>query len=80
MKPITVRNEDGETIEVRKTVAGAIEIRHSDISKEEWGEFQDIGLTIRGKEAIGKVKIAGKSCILDSKELTLIREAVRQLG
>ncbi len=39
MKIITFKNSDGETIEVRRGVGGGFQIRHSDITGDDWAGF-----------------------------------------
>lgn len=41
MKTITLKNEHGETIEVRRGGSSGIEVRHSDRSGEEWGAYYE---------------------------------------
>ena len=79
MKTITLTNENGETIQVRKTPTGKVEISHSDIDPSAWGEFLDTGLSYQGKEALGKVKIGNQTCFLSAAEMALIRGAVKEL-
>jgi hypothetical protein len=80
MQTITLKNADGEIIQVRKTPAGQVEICHSDIEPNTWGEFIDATLAWQGKEALGKVKINGQTHLLNGAEVALIRAAVKQLG
>lgn len=79
MKTITLKNENGEAIQVRKSSTGEIEISHSDIDPNAWGEFCDAGLSHQGKEALGKVKIGGQTCFLSDAEMAMIRAAVKEL-
>ena len=41
VKTITLKNEYGETIEVRRGPDGKIQVRHSDVDPKEFGEFRD---------------------------------------
>jgi hypothetical protein len=79
MKTITLTNENGEAIQVRKTPTGKVEISHSDIDPNEWGEFLDIGTSYKGKEALGKIRIRGQVCILSDTEMAMIRKAAQEL-
>jgi hypothetical protein len=79
MKTIILTNENGETIRVRKTPTSQVEISHSDIDPNAWGEFWDAGLSHQGKEALGKVKIGGQTCLLSNTEMAMIRAAVKEL-
>lgn len=47
MKIITLKNSDGETIEVEYTPDGAIRIRHSDIDPKAFGEFHEFSKRLR---------------------------------
>jgi hypothetical protein len=71
----TVKNSDGETIEVRKSPHGLVEIRHHDIDKEAWGVFVDPKIVA----PINPVKIAGQICTLNDEEIMLIRNAAASL-
>ena len=42
MTPITLKSALGETIEVKWDNAGHIEVRHSDINRECFGEFHEL--------------------------------------
>ena len=95
MKSITLKNEYGETIEVKRGLNGGIEIRHSDIDRENFGEYHEIGKTVRdpgvaalmnmlGEKqaafAIGAYMILnGKSFIVNSQEAMMIRDAIKKL-
>lgn len=79
MKTITLTDENGETIQVRKTTSGQVEISHSDIDPNAWGEWIDVGISHKGKEALGKVKIGGQTCFLSDTEMAMIRAAVKEL-
>ena len=41
MKPIAIKNEDGEIIEIKWDADGKIFIRHSDIDKKRFGELRE---------------------------------------
>ena len=41
MKPIAIKNEYGETIEIKFNADGVIKIRHSDIDPKAWGELRE---------------------------------------
>jgi len=47
MKPITVKNEDGETIEIKYDSEGRIKIRHSDFASKYWGELREHSKLLR---------------------------------
>ncbi len=46
MKPISVQNEDGETIEIKQDADGVIKIRHSDIDPKSFGVLRELGYPI----------------------------------
>ena len=39
MKTISLKNEHGETIELRRGIGGGFQIRHSDITGLEWADY-----------------------------------------
>jgi len=41
MKTITLKNEEGETMEVRRGGRSGIQVRHSDRTGEEWGDYYE---------------------------------------
>jgi len=47
MKPLTIKNEDGETIEIKYDADGVIKIRHSDIHPKSWGELHEYSKRIK---------------------------------
>jgi hypothetical protein len=53
MKIITLKNEHGETIQVRHGIGGGIQVRHSDITGQEWADYFSKGedMTEPGKAA-----------------------------
>ncbi len=83
MNSITLKNADGETIEVKRDSDGKIKIRHSDFDAESFGDFLDAVTTqVLGNQTVpishGSI-IYGKSCILSSDEVLSIREAIKKL-
>ena len=47
MKPLKIKNEYGETIEIKFDDDGAIKIRHSDIDATAWGKLQQYDKRMR---------------------------------
>lgn len=47
MKPISVKNEYGETIDIKWDADGNIKIRHSDIDPKRWGDLHEHAKRIR---------------------------------
>lgn len=47
MKPIKIKNEEGENIEITFNEDGVIKIRHSDIDAETWGELKEFSKVMR---------------------------------
>jgi hypothetical protein len=47
MKPIKIQNDDGEDIEIKFNDDGIIEVRHSDIDPEVWGELMEYSKVVR---------------------------------
>lgn len=47
MKPIAIKNESGEVIEVKWDKDGNIFIRHSDIDKKQFGQLREYSKVIR---------------------------------
>jgi hypothetical protein len=96
MKVITLKNEDGETIEVQRgPIKGQIQMRHSDVDKEGFGEFVELGSFLEltrlagAPVNMGAMKKGGfdatmihegQTMKLDAKEIAMIRRAVTQLG
>lgn len=107
MKPLTIKNEYGETIEIKYDADGVIEIRHSDIDPKSWGELHQYdqrlrqaslqsflekkGIDLSSPEVKGMVKelggrlggyivLRGKNYEVNSQEVALIHEAIKQAG
>jgi hypothetical protein len=95
VKSITLKNEFGETIEVRRGEDGGIQIRHSDIDRKRFCEFREITEPIADKvvaelfvklgknasKAIGSYALLdGNSNVINPDETAMIREAIKQLG
>jgi hypothetical protein len=76
MTTITLKTDDGDTIDVRRTPDGKIEVKHSRIAPNGWAEFLDIGSGHKGKEPVSFVKLRGEQYILDGQEATMIRNAI----
>ena len=47
MNPITIKNDSGETIEIKYDAEGGIKIRHSDIDPKRWGELHEYEKRLR---------------------------------
>ena len=47
MKPIAIKSEDGDTIEIRWDADGNIEIRHSAIDRERFGQLHEYSKRLR---------------------------------
>jgi hypothetical protein len=47
MKPITIKNEYGEIIEIKYDDDGVIKIRHSDIDPKSWGVLHEYNKRLR---------------------------------
>ena len=47
MKPIKIKNEFGESIEIKYDDDGIIKIRHSDIDAKAWGELHEYDKRLR---------------------------------
>ena len=47
MKPISVKNEYGETIDIKWDADGNIKIRHSDIDPKRWGDLHELAKRMR---------------------------------
>jgi hypothetical protein len=65
----TLTNEDGETIELQRAPGGGIQIRHSDITGEAWGEY----------DGLGKMTFNGDTSILSQREIEQIQQAIEGL-
>ena len=59
MKPITIRNEYGETIDVKWDSDGSIFIRHSDIDKKNFGQLREYDKQARNPKIAKALKDAG---------------------
>lgn len=70
MKPLKIKNEYGEIIEIKHDADGAIKIRHSDIDPKRWGELHEYAKRMSQPKV--KSYMAGKGIDLDkpgAKEL-----------
>ena len=76
MTIITLKTDDGDTIDVRRSPDGKIEVKHSRIAPGGWAEFLDIGGSQKDKEPVSFVKLHGEQYILDGQEASLIRNAI----
>ena len=79
MKPISVKNEYGETIKIKWDADGHIKIQHSDINPKRWGDLHEHSKRIRhpGRRAVAE-RIAGTQGIdLESPEA---KEMLKRLG
>lgn len=47
MNPIVIKNQQGETIEIKCDSDGVIYIKHSDINPKEWGELHEYTKRLR---------------------------------
>lgn len=47
MKPLNIKNEYGETIQIKYDAEGTIKIRHSDIDPKSWGELHEFAKRMR---------------------------------
>ncbi len=47
MKPIKIKNEYGETIEIKYDAEGNIKIRHSDVDPKYWGQLHEYAKRMR---------------------------------
>jgi YD repeat-containing protein len=47
MKPVSVKNEDGDTIEISWDADGNIQIRHSAIDRERFGQLHEYSKRLR---------------------------------
>ncbi len=70
MKPITIKNEHGETIEIKWDSDGTVRIRHSDIELKHWGELREYAPRLKQPGVHAKVKeiAARRGVDLDSPE------------
>jgi hypothetical protein len=59
MKPLKVKNEYGETIEIKFNADGVIKIRHSDIDPKFWGELREISKRMREPGVKGAMERRG---------------------
>lgn len=59
MKPIKIKNEEGETIEIKWDADGSISIRHSDIDKKNFGWLREYSKTSRQPKAAAFLKERG---------------------
>ena len=82
MKTISLKNSEGETIEIRRADDGKIQIRHSDFDRENFGDFLDVKTYLSESPANpiahGNI-VYGKLCSLNASEVEMIRDAVRKL-
>ena len=74
MKTITLKNEDGEIIEVKREASGEIRVRHSGKDKETFGEFREMEKVIKEP---GMVELLAEKGI--DKNHPLYAEAVGKL-
>jgi len=75
MNPITVKNEHGETIEVKWDDDGNLEIRHPDINKERFGKFHKFTSRINQPQVAKFVK--GKGLNPDDP---MVKEMLARMG
>jgi hypothetical protein len=81
MKSIQIKNEHGETIEIKRDSDGKIKLRHSDWG-DEFGEYLDA--EIRMNESSGlplahSAIVFGRLCSLNREETQNIKSAIKQL-
>ena len=72
MKPIKIKNEEGEPIEIKFDADGRIKIRHSDIDAKSWGKLHEYAKRMK----VPKLKslAAGNEIDLDSPEAKIVAE------
>jgi hypothetical protein len=75
MTPIKIRNECGETIEIKFDAEGIVKIRHSDIDPKFWGELHEYSKRMRQPGI--QAQFAERGCDPNSP---LMKEAARRLG
>ena len=106
MKPLKIKNDDGDTIEIKYDADGGIKIRHSDIDPKLWGELHEYAKRVRQPglqsfleekgidldnpeakevaEKLGKLGgytvLRGKTYSINSQEVAMIHEAIKQAG
>jgi hypothetical protein len=59
MKPIRIKNDYGETIEIKYDAEGGIKIRHSDIDPKRWGELHEYEKRLRQPEIHDALAVKG---------------------
>jgi len=71
MKPISVKNEYGETIDIKWDADGNIKIRHSDIDPKRWGDLHELSKRIRqpGPGAVAEKIAKAQGFEMESPEL-----------
>jgi YD repeat-containing protein len=79
MKPISVKNEEGETIEIKWDADGNVKIRHSDIDPKQWGDLHELTKKIRqpGPHAIALEVAQAQGVDLESPEA---KELMARMG
>ena len=79
MKPISVKNEYGETIDIKWDADGNIQIRHSDIDPKRWGDLHEHSKRIRqaGPRALAEQVAQARGIDLESPEA---KEMMARLG
>ena len=104
MKTVTLHNEYGETIEIKRgKEAGVINIRHSDVDPKRFGRYHEFAERMRHPDAAAFLKqkridptdpkvvaaletvgggymvLHSHAYILNSQEVAMIRDAIKQL-
>ena len=59
MKPIKIKNEFGETIEIKFDAEGVIKIRHHDIDPKKWAVLHEYAKRLRQPEIKAAMKAKG---------------------
>jgi hypothetical protein len=59
MKTITLKNEHGETIELRAGEKGGFQVRHSDCTGLEWGDYFPNGKAMSTPESLKSFRQEG---------------------
>ena len=69
MKPIKIKNEHGETIEIKFSADGVIKIRHSDIDTKKWAVLHEYSKRIKQPEIKAAMEADGIFATPEAKEL-----------
>jgi YD repeat-containing protein len=79
MKPISVKNEEGETIEIKWDADGNIKIRHSDIDPKRWGDLHELAKRMKqpGPRAVALEVAQAQRVDLESPEA---KELMARMG